>query len=139
VGSRTPRWESFEDLPSMFDSFDVEAFLNAWHAGRSPSEADETPSLVAALETLRYDFVDPEDDLEEAWAWFEEGIRFGAEDSLVKYAKWLAKEHGEFDRNLEDWPRDCIDWKEVARNLRSDWPLLETTLGERVYLSLEES
>lgn len=131
VDPKTPDWASFDDLPSQFDTLDVEAFLNARSAGGYSSESKETQELAVALEALRSLCIHTWLGFEQAWT--EYGIRFIAEDSLVDYAKALAAEEG-YNADQEAWPRQYVDWVKAAKKLRADLSLIETTLGERVYL-----
>jgi len=64
------------------------------------------------------------DELESEISDFRHGEQMIAEDDFEDYARHLAREAGDVPQKL-DWPFNCIDWEQAARELEADYTSVE--------------
>jgi hypothetical protein len=96
--------------------------LDAWEAAQQepddfgPDEKEE----LAELESLENEI-----------SGFMHGVQLIPENDFEAYAREFAEETGAVEQNAS-WPMNCIDWREAAEELQSDYSVISYQ-GEDYY------
>ncbi|SPA50628.1 antirestriction protein ArdA [Cupriavidus taiwanensis] len=112
-----------EDLESQKEDAelaeDSSAAMREWDASE---EAHELSQLLALLDELRGYGGNHQ------WRgdWYPDILI--AEDHFQDYAQELAEDCGMVTKGAQ-WPNNCIDWEQAARELKMDYTYVRVTLG----------
>jgi hypothetical protein len=111
--------ERLEELEALERSLDPEQDEEA--TGEGSFDEDEQEELKALRELANAGIED--------WPY---GAQFIREDKFEDYARELAEDIGAIDDDAR-WPATCIDWKQAAEELASDFTTVEF-MGSTYYV-----